>query len=495
MAGINSMYGRGLGLRMAILFTCQVAFILFGYNQGVFSGIVRNEEFLSLLNYPSSAVLGIIVAIYNLGCLFGTVVAFVVSDKLGFRKTMWFSMAWILIGASLQACSYSQAQLLVSRFISGTGTGIMSVAAPVYQSELCEAKNRGMYVCSQPLAIGVGIVISYWFDYGMSYVAGSVSWRLPIAFQSIFAIVVVIMVRGLPESPRWLYRWQRPDEALQVLCDVHDRAADDPKIVEDSRGMYRAVELDKLREEYKWSRIFKKDELQTGRRVLLSYGLQFMNQMTGINFIVTYVTSVLETNVGLDKQLSLLLGGVIQVMFVIGSIYPTMYSDRLGRRRPMMWGCFGLFLCMMMISILLSFKGSSIEKPAATASIVFFFLFMLIFGASINCIPWVYSPELLPLHVRAKGQAIAISASWLWNFFVAMIAPTLIKELVWKGYLIFMCMNLIFIPIVYFFYPETANLTLEEIDYLFMDGSQPDSQPDLHPDAKEPAVREVQCTA
>lgn len=68
-----------------------------GYNQGVFSGIVRNDDFLSLLNYPSSGVLGIIVAIYNLGCLFGTVVAFVVSDRLGFRKTMWFSMAWIIV--------------------------------------------------------------------------------------------------------------------------------------------------------------------------------------------------------------------------------------------------------------------------------------------------------------------------------------------------------------------------------------------------------------
>lgn len=93
-------------------------------------------------------------------------------------------------------------------------------------------------------------------------------------------------------------------------------------------------------------------------------------------------------------------------MFVIGSIYPTLFSDRFGRRQPMMWGSFGLFICMMMISILLSFRGTlppvllvacgrwlirmvgtPQEKPTASASVAFFFLFMLIFGASVNCIP------------------------------------------------------------------------------------------------------------
>lgn len=86
-----------------------------------------------------------------------------------------------------------------------------------------------------------------------------------------------------------------------------------------------------------------------------------------------------------------------------GSIYPTFFSDRFGRRKPMMFGSFGLFLCMMMISILLSFKGTAVATETAAASVAFFFLFMLIFGASVNCIPWVYAPEILPLHVRAKG--------------------------------------------------------------------------------------------
>jgi transcription factor IIIB subunit 2 len=86
--------------------------------------------------------------------------------------------------------------MLVSRFLSGIGTGIMTSIVPVYQSELCEARNRGMYVCSQPLAVGVGISGAYWFDYGMSFAPGSIAWRLPVAFQVLFIIVVTILVVG-----------------------------------------------------------------------------------------------------------------------------------------------------------------------------------------------------------------------------------------------------------------------------------------------------------
>lgn len=111
--------------------------------------------------------------------------------------------------------------------------------------------------------------------------------------------------------------------------------------------------------------------------------------------------------------------------------------------------------------------------------------YMLFFGATMNCIPWVYVPEILPLQVRAKGTAIAISSNWvssfcacllpaeqryqIWNFVIVMITPTLIGQLQWKAYLIFMATNLSFVPIIYFAYPETTNLTLEEIDYLFLE--------------------------
>ena len=184
-----NFFGRGRKLRYAITFACQLAFILFGYDQGVFSGIVTNQNWLETFGNPNTALEGIIVSIYNLGAFSGTIINFCFGEKLGRRKCMWFAMAWIIIGAILQTSSYSVAQIMVARYITGIGTGIETSTVPMYQSELCEAHKRGRLVSSEPLFVGVGIVIAYFFDYGMSYVGGPIAWRLPIACQIIFAIV------------------------------------------------------------------------------------------------------------------------------------------------------------------------------------------------------------------------------------------------------------------------------------------------------------------
>ena len=123
-----------------------------------------------------------------------------------------------------------------------------------------------------------------------------------------------------------------------------------------------------------------------------------------------------------------------------------------------------------MIAILLSFSSPSVGKKTSAASLTFFFTYMLTFGASINCIPWVYVPEILPLHVRAKGSAVGVSANMLWNFFVVMMTPVITSALPWQWPLVFMALNIVFIPLVYFCYPETARLTLEEMDLLFKPG-------------------------
>lgn len=122
----------------------------------------------------------------------------------------------------------------------------------------------------------------------MSFVASpaSLAWRLPIACQMIFAFFVLALVLGLPESPRYLYKHGRNDEALQVFCDVYDGQPSDPKIAKESEDILEALKVEEEHGEYKWRQLFKRDEVQTGRRVLLAYGMQFMNQ---VQFSLCYV--------------------------------------------------------------------------------------------------------------------------------------------------------------------------------------------------------------
>lgn len=106
----------------------------------------------------------------------------------------------------------------------------------------------------------------------MSYVDGSLAWRLPIAFQILFALVEVVLIFGVPESPRWLYEKRRDAEALAVLCHAHGKAADDEDILHEQRQILDAIALEEVSGRFKWTSVFKKDDLHTGRRVLLSFG-------------------------------------------------------------------------------------------------------------------------------------------------------------------------------------------------------------------------------
>lgn len=178
--------------------------------------------------------------------------------------------------------------------------------------------------------------------------------------------------------------------------------------------------------------------------------------------------TLLVQSVGLPSREAQLISGFVELMFIVGNLVPALALDRMGRRKTMMIGVGGLGLCMMMVSILLSFH----KKNTSIAAVAFFFLYMLIFGGTINVVPWVYGPEILPLEARTRGTAISVSSHWTWNFFVVMITPVLINRLNWKTYLIFMCTSFSFVPTVYFFYPETSNMSLEDIDKIFLPRDQ-----------------------
>ena len=371
---------RGKPLNAAIYATCLAAFLFFGYDQGVFGGLLENPDWRRQFNNPYDTLVGITVSSYCLGALFGCILNFFIGDYFGRRKMIWIAMIFIIVGASLQTSAFNLTHLIIGRVITGLGTGIDSSTVPMYQSELSKKGNRGQVVAWEIWFIGIGIVLAYWIDYGFSYLGGAVAWRTPIGIQLIFAVTVVGLVFLIPESPRWLAKRGREEEAIDVLCRVHNLPATDSYIIGEIEAIRAALAIESGSKGT--LALFKKDILQTRRRVFLAWFGLFINQWSGINLVVYYMPTVLVASVGMTPQRATLIAGFVILMFPVGNTLPALYLDRMGRKKTIMFGCGILSGCMLCITVLLSF-----DKPKTSeASIAFFFLYMLVFGATVNVV-------------------------------------------------------------------------------------------------------------
>ena len=246
-------------------------------DQGVFSSILQNKNWLNHFNRPDDTETGILVSCYCLGAPCGCILNFFVGDILGRRRMVWLAMSFVVVGASLQSSAFTVPHLVVGRVITGIRTGIDNSTVPLYQSELCRKEKRGSIVSTEVPSIGIGIAGAYWIDFGMSYTSTSITWRLPIALQIVLALTVIVLLFCLPESPRWLCKRGRDEEALQVLCRIFDLPPDDEYIQSEMAAIREAVSIETVEGASKVTSLFKKDKVRTRRRVALAYMGLFAN--------------------------------------------------------------------------------------------------------------------------------------------------------------------------------------------------------------------------
>ncbi|KAK3061080.1 hypothetical protein LTS18_007064 [Coniosporium uncinatum] len=208
----------------------------------------------------------------------------------------------------------------------------------------------------------------------------------------------------------------------------------------------------------------------TLRRVILGMGTQAMQQLAGINVTSYYLPTVLITSVGLDNSTARLLAACNGVSYLLFSLIGIPNVERWGRRKMMMYAAAGQCFCYLIITVLLRFNeldGYPHQKEVASASIAFFFLYYVFFGIGWQGVPWLYPTEINSLSMRTKGAALGTATNWIFNFMVVEITPIGIDTLGWQFYIIWTVFNASFVPIVYLFYPETADRTLEDVDRFF----------------------------
>ncbi|KAI0729752.1 general substrate transporter [Fomitopsis betulina] len=488
---------KGRRLYYTINLVAGLAIFFFGYDQGMMSGVNTSPDYVRVMKLgystyegPSEGYVatitqptkeGGIVSIYYLGTLIGALMGGVLGDRIGRIRTMFVGSFWVLIGATLQCSAQNVAWMLCARVINGIGTGYLNAIVPVWSAEVASHTSRGAFIASEFTLNIFGVVVAYWLEFGLGFVGDGTSqvrWRFPIAFQILPVLAFMLLVPSMPESPRWLLKMGREEEARSILARLRseDGNLENARVIAEFEEIQVAVQLEK--EHAAGNTYFAMffglhdSDLHVARRVQLSIWLQIVQEWVGIAAITVYASTIFS-QAGYSARKAQWLSGLNDITYMLSTLLAVVTIDRLGRRVGLWWGAvvqgISLFLAGGFSKLLRENPAKSSQYGGAAA--FFVFLYTATFGATWLTIPWVYPTETFPLYVRAKGNAWGVVGWSIGNGWLTLLNPVMFNSIRENTLHIFGAVNFLAIPMVWAFYPETANRTLEEMDHLFMSKS------------------------
>jgi len=491
------------------MFAC-IGGLLYGYNQGVFSGVLTMPAFMAHMgDYDSTRPAdqsrkGWLTSILELGAWVGTLLSGFLAEALSRKIGILVATGVFIIGVIVQstAISAGHSAILGGRFITGMGVGSLSMIVPMYNAEVAPPEVRGSLIALQQLAICAGIMISFWIDYGTNYIGGTgagqseAAWLVPICLQLFPAIILFAGILFMPFSPRWLVHHNREEEARRVLAKLRGLPLDH-ELVElefleiKAQSLFEkrtiAEHWPHLRELTNWN-VFKLQFVAIGslfrtkamfKRVAVATVTMFFQQWTGINAILYYAPTIF-TSLGLSSNtVSLLATGVVGIVMFLATIPSVLWIDKLGRKPVLTVGAIGMATCHIIIAIIVARDQDDWpgHKAAGWGAVAMVWLFVVHFGYSWGPCAWIIVAEIWPISNRPYGIALGASSNWMNNFIVGQVTPDMISGITYGTYLVFGILTFIGAGFIWFFVPETKRLTLEEMDVIF--GSEGTAQADF----------------
>ncbi|RFU81298.1 high-affinity glucose transporter [Trichoderma arundinaceum] len=434
-----------------------------GSIHGLTGKALLGPYFIDYFNHPSKAEVGTMVAILEIGAFISSLIVGRVGDIIGRRRTILYGSCIFFIGGALQTLATSMAMMMVGRIVAGFGVGMLSTIVPVYQSEISPPHNRGKLACIEFSGNIIGYTTSVWVDYGCGFIESNLSWRIPLMMQCIMGALLGLGSLIIVESPRWLLDNDHDEEGMVVIAnlygggDIHNAKA---------RDEYREIKMNVLLQRQEGERTYADMFRRYRTRVFIAMSAQALAQLNGINVISYYAPYVFESAgwVGHD---AVLMTGLNGITYFLSTIPPWYLVDRWGRRMILLTGAVFMALSLSLISYFLYLDIGWTPRMV----VLFVMIYNAAFGYSWGPIPWLYPPEILPLSIRSKGASLSTATNWAFNWLVGEMTPILQEWIKWRLYLVHAFFCAASFVIVYFVYPETCGVRLEDMDSIFGDAS------------------------
>jgi sugar porter (SP) family MFS transporter len=421
--------------------------LLFGFDTAVISGTTHA---LSLVYHLSPALLGVTVSSALVGTVIGAMAAGIPGQKFGRRDSLRVMAIFYVLSSIGCALAWNWSALIVFRFIGGLGIGGSSVLGPMYIAEIAPPKWRGRLVGFFQVNIVIGILLAYISNATIgSLHLGAAEWRWMFGVSGVPAAIFLAALFVIPRSPRWLVTQSNLQEALAVLRVI---GVPQPK-----------EELDEIVASVHLERSASTDPLFSRRYrfpIFIAITVGMFSQLSGINAILYYLNDIFAL-AGASTISGNLQAVAVGATNLVATLLAMSVIDKFGRKKLLLIGTAGLFVCLTIISILF------ITRSHLGWLVWLLMLYIASFAMSQGAVLWVYISEVFPNRVRSKGQSLGSSSHWITNAIISLVFPVMAKSSGAYPFLFFAAMMVVDFVLVWFYYPETSGISLEEMQHKF----------------------------
>ncbi|MBZ6494840.1 sugar porter family MFS transporter [Natrinema longum] len=428
--------------------------LLFGFDTGVISGAmlyIRNTfELATVFGYSmnTSLVEGVIVSGAMIGAIIGAALGGRLADRLGRRRLILVGAVVFFVGSLIMAIAPTVEILIVGRIVDGIGVGFASVVGPLYISEISPPKIRGSLVSLNQLTITSGILIAYLVNFAF---AGGGEWRWMLGLGMVPAAVLFVGMLFMPESPRWLYEHGRESDAREVLA----RTRVETQVEGELREIKETIRTESgtLRDLFEpWVRPM----------LIVGVGLAAFQQVTGINTVMYYAPTILEST-GFADTASILATVGIGVVNVVMTVVAVLLIDRTGRRPLLLSGLAGMTVMLAVLGVAFYLPGlSGAIGWIATGSLM---LYVAFFAIGLGPVFWLLISEIYPMEVRGTAMGVVTVVNWAGNLLVSLTFLRLIDIVGQAGtFWLYGALSVLALLFCYLLVPETKGRTLEAIE-------------------------------